>query len=276
MNWRYIIKQLGFPPSSLFIALLAAWLLRKRLPRLAQLLFYTTLACFYALSLPITVDVLARTIETEPALTRDNWPDLAQRADAIVILGGGREKPDNAWQFTQPSAQAMQRARYAVRLSNASQLPLLATGGAPFARPHSEAELFARALKEDFSSEIRWLENQSRTTWENAVYSSEILQAEGLNRVVLVTDAWHMPRARWSFEQVGLKVISAPISFWGSANHRPLGGWLPEARAFWQNTVLLNELIGQRLYQYSYSDKNNQLPAPTLKAKDSQEASEQP
>jgi uncharacterized SAM-binding protein YcdF (DUF218 family) len=58
-----------------------------------------------------------------------------------------------------------------------------------------------------------WLETQSRNTYENALYSQKILQAKGIQRVILVTSAWHMPRAVGVFEHVGLQVIPAPTDF---------------------------------------------------------------
>ena len=82
-----------------------------------------------------------------------------------------------------------------------------------------------------------------------------MLQAEGIKRIVLITNAWHMPRSRWSYEQFGFTVISAPVGFLSGANRRPLNGWLPESKAVWQNTALLNEAIGAALYRLTYSAK---------------------
>lgn len=111
----------------------------------------------------------------------------------------------------------------------------------------------ANSLQQDFGLSTRWLENHSRTTWENAQYTAKMLQMEGIQRVVLVTDAWHMPRSRWSYEQFGFDVVSAPVGFLGGANGRPLNGWMPESKAIWQNTALLNEAIGSLMYRLSYS-----------------------
>lgn len=252
MTWRYILKQLGFPPGSLFILLLAAWLLRNRMPRLATALFVLTLTAFYGLSLPVTTQQLASQLETEPALTQEQWPHLSKQADAIIILGGGREPADPAWTSDQPSLFAVQRLRYGARLAKASSLPVLLTGGLHFDRPPSEARIMADTLQQDFNLTARWLEERSRTTWENALFSAQLLQPEGIHNIVLVTDAWHMQRSRWSFEQAGFQVIPAPQGFYSAAQRKPLNGWLPESRAFWQNTQLLNELLGLWLYRLAY------------------------
>lgn len=253
MTWRYIIKQLAFPPSSLLLLLLVSFFLRKYWPKTALLGFMISISGLYILSLPITVEYAARALETEAALTPEQWPDLAQHADAIVILGGGRENSDSAWQADQPSLMAMQRVRYAARLAKASNLPILISGGLHYGQPPSEAQIMADTLAHDFGITARWLEGESRTTWENAQYTAKMLQAEGIRRVVLVTNAWHMPRSRWSYEQFGFEVVSAPVGFLSGANGRPLNGWLPESKAMWQNTALLNEAIGAVLYRFSYS-----------------------
>ena len=252
MTWRYIIKQLAFPPSSLLILLLLSFVLRKRWPKVALTSFILGVAGLYIMSLPITVEYAARALETEIPLTQAQWPSLNQQADAIVILGGGREVNDPAWQGDQPSLMAMQRLRYGARLAKATNLPVLVSGGLHFGQPPSEAQIMADSLAEDFDITARWLEGESRTTWENALYTAKILQAEGIQRVLLVTDAWHMPRSRWSYEQLGFSVTSAPVGFLSGANSRPLSGWMPESKALWQNTALLNEAIGALLYRLSY------------------------
>jgi uncharacterized SAM-binding protein YcdF (DUF218 family) len=144
----------------------------------------------------------------------------------------------------------LERVRYAARLAKASGLPLLISGGLHYGAPPSEAALMADVLARDYGVRVRWQEGLSRTTWENATYSADILHKEGITRVLLVTQAWHSPRARWCFEQVGLQVLSAPMGFLGVANGRPAGGWLPEGKALWQNGLLLNEAVGLWAYRW--------------------------
>lgn len=255
MPIRYLFKQLLLPPGGLLLLLLAAWWLRRRSPRLAALCFVLGFGGLWLMSLPVTVERAARMIESEVALDRSQWRDLGQRAQAIVVLGAGREQSDPAWGADQPSHIALERLRYASRLAEASGLPILASGGLHYGEPPSEALLAAEALQRDFATETRWLEERSRTTWENALYSAEILKKAGIERIVLVTSASHMPRSRWCFEEVGLEVIAAPVGFVGVPNGRPFGGWLPESKAVWQNGMLLNEAVGMLVYPWVYGDE---------------------
>ncbi|HDS1758174.1 YdcF family protein [Pseudomonas sp. M5] len=253
MPIRFFIKQWLMPPGILFLLLLAAWWLRARRPRLAALCFVLGLGGLWLMSLPLVVQHGARLLEIEPPLASGDWASLAHRADAIVVLGAGRERGDPAWGGEdQPSATALERMRFAARLAKASGLPVLTSGGLHYGTPPSEARLMADRLREDFAVEVKWKEEASRTTWENAQFSAQLLKPLGIGRVVLVTQAWHMQRSRWSFEQAGFEVIPAPMGFLGRDHARPFAGLLPESRAMWQSGQLLNEAVGLAGYRLFY------------------------
>jgi len=260
MPIRYIFKQLILPPGGLLLLLLAAWWLRRRAPRLSACCFVLGFAGLWIISLPIAVEWAARGLESEPPLAEAAWSGLSQRADAIVVLGAGREQDDPAWGGDQPGIMAMERLRYVARLAKASGLPLLTTGGLHYGEPPSEAALMADVLVRDFGVAVRWQEEKSRTTWENATESAELLRGTGIKRVVLVTQAWHMQRSRWSFEQVGFEVLAAPVGFLGVPNGRPLGGWLPEHKAVWLSGMLLNEAVGLIAYPLVYQGATSFKP----------------
>lgn len=250
---RFILKQMLLPPGILFVLLLVAWWLRRRWPRLAGACFVAGLGGLWLMSLPVVMQEAASRLESELALPVQAWSTLAQRADAIVILGAGRERGDPAWDgIDQPTGIALERVRYAARLAKASGLPVLTSGGLHYGSPPSEAWIMAQSLRDDFGTSARWMEERSRTTWENAEFSAQLLAEHGIKRVVVVTQAWHMQRSRWSFEQQGLQVIPAPVGFLGTDNARPLGGWLPESKAIWQNGQLLNEAVGLVGYKMFY------------------------
>ncbi|NWL79105.1 hypothetical protein DM872_19855 [Pseudomonas taiwanensis] len=252
MPIRYIIKQFLLPPGGLLLLLLLAWWLRRRMPRLSLACFVMGLGGLWLMSLPIVVEWSARALERDAPLPESEWTQLAGRVDAIVVLGGGRQISDPAWGSDQPSAMALERVRFAARLARTSGLPLLTSGGLHFGAPPSEARIMADTLKRDYGLEVRWQEGESRTTWENATYSAKMLQPEGIRRVLLVTQAAHMPRARWCFERAGFEVVAAPMGYLGVPNGWPLGGWLPESKAVAQNGMLLNEAIGLLAYPLAY------------------------
>lgn len=252
MPFRYFVKHLLMPPGILILLLILAWWLRRSRPRLAGLCFALGLGGFWLMSLPVMVQWGAELLEREPPLTRDEWATLGQRADAIVVLGSGREQGDLAWDADQPTGVGLERQRYAARLAKASGLPVLTSGGLHYGAPPSEAQIMADSLRDDFGVTVRWQEGQSRTTWENAQLTAQVLLPEGIKRVVVVTSAAHMPRAVWSFRKAGFEVVPAPVGFLGQNNSEVFGGWMPEFKAIWRSGQLMNEAVGQVGYWLFY------------------------
>jgi uncharacterized SAM-binding protein YcdF (DUF218 family) len=252
MPFRYFVKQLLLPPGILLLLLVLAWWLRRSRPRLAGACFAVGLGGFWLMSLPIVVQWSATQLEREPPLALDQWASLGQRAEAIVVLGSGRERGDVAWGTDQPTGIGLERQRYAARLAKASGLPVLTSGGLHYGTPPSEAQLMADSLRDDFGVTVRWQEGESRTTWENAQFTAQMLLPQGIKRVVVVTQAAHMPRAVWSFRKAGFDVVPAPVGFLGGDNARPLGGWMPEFKSIWQSGQLMNEAVGQVGYSLFY------------------------
>lgn len=252
MPVRYLLKSLLLPPGIFFVLFLLAFYLRRSRPKLAVACFTVALGGLWLMSLPVVVETAARSIEQIAPLSRSEWATLAQRADAIVVLGSGRERNDPSWGADIPTGVALERMRYAARLAKASGLPILTTGGLHYGEPPSEAAIMAESLENDFGVQVRWQEGVSRTTWENATMTAAVLQPLGIKRVVIVTQAWHMPRAQWSFEKAGFTVVSAPVGFLSADNARVFGGWLPESRAIWQSGQLLNEAAGLLVYPFVY------------------------
>ncbi len=252
MPIRFILKQIFMPPGLLLLLLLLGFMLRRRYPRFSLFCFFSGFLGLLLMSLPVTVEWGARQLEQQEPLKQTDWAGLAQHADAIVVLGAGRVRGDRAWDEDQPGLMARERIRYAARLAKASGLPVLVSGGLHYDTPPSEARIMAQSLLDDYGVPVRWEEGRSRTTWENALFSAQMLREAGIQRVVLVTSAIHMPRSIWSFEKAGLEVLPAPAGYIGTDDVVPMGGWLPEGRAIWQSGQLLNEAIGLVGYRLFY------------------------
>ena len=109
----------------------------------------------------------------------------------------------------------------------------------------------ALSLKDDFGIGVRFVEDRSRNTAENAALSAELLAQAGISRIVLVTHAIHMTRAARSFEEQGLAVVPAPTVFTGVA---PAGAasWLPTASALARSALALHEQVGRLWYRLRF------------------------
>ena len=83
------------------------------------------------------------------------------------------------------------------------------------------------------------LENTSLTTYENAVHVARILRTRTYEAMILVTSAYHMPRALLDFRRLGLN----PQPAVSDARQVPVG-WLPRSSTLVSANVALHELIG--------------------------------
>ncbi|MEJ5211646.1 MAG: YdcF family protein [Burkholderiales bacterium] len=237
-----LLKAFLLPPGSLLVMLVLGLALWRRRPRLVRALCLAATLALGALSLPVVSASLLGMLAGKPT----PLPNL-DRAQAIVVLGAGRYQNAPEYGGDTASSLALERLRYAARLARASGLPVLVSGGSPEGRD-PEALFMKAILEEEFGIPVRWVEPASRNTWENAHFSQTILAGEGIRRIVLVTHAWHMPRARAAFEGAGLEVVPAGTRFYAPRGDL-LSDWLPDARALLDSSHALHELVGLAWYR---------------------------
>ena len=92
-------------------------------------------------------------------------------------------------------------------------------------------------------------EAASRNTYENAVLSKEVLAEHGLQRVLLVTSALHMPRALATFKSAGIDTVPAATDFTVTyKDQRTVIDFLPDAEALSRTTYAIKETIGYVYY----------------------------
>jgi uncharacterized SAM-binding protein YcdF (DUF218 family) len=246
-----LVELLLVPPGSVLWLLAASLWLLKRRPRWGYGLLGASLGLLLVFSLPLTAGALMSLLEPYPALTP---ADLAQpRAQAIVVLGAGRRENAAEYGGDSVDALALERLRYAAWLARRTGLPILTSGGLAEPGHVAEAVLMKQVLEREFRQPVRWQETRSRNTYENARYSTAILKAAGIEHIYLVTDAWHEPRAMWSFRQFTLGVTAAPTVFKG-LGRGPLvwHDFLPSARALVTTAYACHEILGNLWYRLRY------------------------
>jgi uncharacterized SAM-binding protein YcdF (DUF218 family) len=245
------VGVLLIPPAVFLFLALAGLLLQYRWRNLGLAITAASVLALLFLSLPVTGNFLIRTLEDSVEPLTVTGEALQQRAGAIVVLGGGRtDAPEYGGDTV--SGAALERLRYAARLHKLSRLPLLVAGGSVVGEPVAEAKLMHDALVQDFQVDVAWREERSRTTHENAVYTRPILDATGIQRVVLVTHAWHMPRAVLAFRQAGIDVIPAPTIYAARDSTVTVRGFLPSSVGLSQSNVALHEWLGMLWYRLAY------------------------
>ena len=203
-----LLAALLLPPLNGLLLTGLGWSLWRRRPRLARTLVGVGLTLLFVLAMPAVGDAMLRSLEGQPLSQA-----AMRQAQAIVILGGGRYREAPEYGGDTVGTETLARLRYAAKLQRESGVPLLVSGGTPDGAGLSEAEAMRRVLEGEFGVPVRWAEGRSDNTRENALFSAAMLKRDGATRVLLVTHAWHMPRAARSFEQAGLAVSPAPTLF---------------------------------------------------------------
>jgi uncharacterized SAM-binding protein YcdF (DUF218 family) len=205
---KKILTALALPPAGpLLIAALGLLLIRRR-PRFGKTLAWSGLALLWLLATPAVTKPMLASIEDIPPLD----PARAKSAQAIVVLGGGSYPAAPEYGGDTVSRWSLERIRYAARLRRETGLPLLVTGGAPLGGV-PEGRSMQAALEKEFGVTVRWVEEASADTRENARLSAPLLREAGVKRVLLVTHAWHMRRAQSEFAAAGLQAIAAPTAY---------------------------------------------------------------
>jgi uncharacterized SAM-binding protein YcdF (DUF218 family) len=234
------------PPAVLIlVSALAGWLVLWH-PRLGVSLTIVSGTLLYLTALPV---IAARMLE-DVEIGLPQKPDFSA-AQAIVVLGGGVHKGDGAKVPDTLGLWSLQRVYFAAQAYRRLNLRVAVSGGQLGGAHASEARLMKAALEGDFTVPVTWVDDRSRSTYENALFTAKLLQPEKVTTVVLVTHAWHMKRALWSFERAGLHAIPWPAPLTYEERGR-IDDYLPNTGALDDSYRALHEAIGLVYYRLRY------------------------
>lgn len=136
---------------------------------------------------------------------------MTPAAEAIVVLGAALDAAGR------PSPALRRRTLRGAALHAAGAAPLLVLSGGGVG-PRPEAAVMAEIAREaGVPPASLLLEERSADTFENALMTGALLRPRRIARVILVSDGYHLPRARFLFRLAGLAVVgtaSAPPPPW--------------------------------------------------------------
>ena len=213
----------------------------------------------WLLAMPITSRQLLWGLEEQAVRLT---PTALPTADAVVVLGGGLRPALPPRQGVEV-AEGGDRLLTGLRLMRQGKAPHLVTSGGQVhftaADPSPPEAVSAQLLAEELGLPAQQIITNagSRTTAEEARDIGVLAQARGWHQVLLVTSAFHMPRAMASFERSGLRVIPVACDFQlpeRRAFGKPTVGsvvqdLLPNAESLHQSTIALKEHLGSVLYR---------------------------
>lgn len=131
--------------------------------------------------------------------------DEAREVDAIVVLGAAQ------W-AGRPSPVLRARLNHAIELYGQGYAPLLITTGGYGPDPNfSEGGVGAAyAVNQGVPGEAILSEERGETTWESMAGVAELARANGVQRIIVVSDPFHIARAKAMAEALGLEAYGSP------------------------------------------------------------------
>lgn len=206
--------------------------------RAGRCILIAALASLWCVATPAFVALVGLPLE-RPYLETASVGDLPS-ADAAVLLGGGVGKVDGC---VYPDIfESGDRVWHAARLYRAGKVPKIVVSG-----DNDESAAVPLLLDLGVPREAIVVDNESRNTYENSRFSEKLLPKGA--KVLLVTSAWHMPRALGNFSQTSLDVVPAACDF--SAHNAWYGGknritaFFPGPDNIMRSNFLLKEWLGR-------------------------------
>lgn len=240
---KSLLVLLILPPVNLVFVILAGVALSRTFPRFARWLIGVAALLLLVLAMPAVADTLRNALEQNLPTA----PPSDRPPGAIVILGAEVTNTDGAPPGATVGPLTLERLRAGAAIWRKTRLPVLVSGGLIANKPLPVAELMRQSLIEDFQVPVRWTENRSRDTWENAQDSAAILHAAGINSIYLVTHSWHERRALIAFAATGITVTVAPTPLDKALDLIP-SAFVPQVAAWQISYYALHEWIGCAWY----------------------------
>tara|TARA_B100001059_G_scaffold58512_1_gene53799 strand:+ start:2732 stop:3469 length:738 start_codon:yes stop_codon:yes gene_type:complete len=232
-------------PLGLIIILLFFGVFRKRkLPSLIALIL------LIILSLPIVSRQLIKFLEQGYTLISPNNVDTA---DTVIVLSGMIRTIKQNNEIYYEFSDAVDRVFAGIELLklNKAQKIILTRGKLPWSLGMPEGEFLAQFVKsQGINKNQVILTEVVQNTNDEAIAVSKILPKN--SKIILVTSAFHMPRAKTVFENQNLKVIPYAVDFRLGEKKMDVLDFLPQANAFKDSSFYFREIIGRAYYSLRY------------------------
>ena len=202
-------------------------------------------------SLPIFSGKLIDYLEKDFALKPVN---TSKTADAVVVLSGMLRTIEGKDGLVYEWGEASDRIFAGIKLITEKKAPvLILTGGKlPWSVGRPEGEYLKEfAIKNGIASEVIQITENVQNTDQEAKAVAKLLNKKNPN-IILVTSAFHMPRAQKVFEASGISISPFAVDFLGGADKANVTSFIPSAAAFGQTNFFIREIIGRLYYDLKY------------------------
>ena len=202
-------------------------------------------------SLPIFSNKLITYLENEYILSDAS---SAKTADAIVVLSGMVRTINSKNGLSYEWGEAADRIFAGIELIKKNKAPIMIlTGGKlPWSVGKPEGEYLRDvAIKYGVPNKNILLTENVESTDQEAKAVGKLLNKTS-PKIILVTSAFHMPRAQKVFEAVGINIEPFAVDFLSGADKYTIMNFIPSAGALNQTSFFIRELIGRLYYSLKY------------------------
>ncbi len=206
-------------------------------------------------SMPVVANFLANWNEKgyDP-ISAYHFPNV----DGIIVLSGQLVTINRGKQTSYEMAGSIDRFFTGLRLAKANKNAKLifTRGKMPWKKGLAEGVVLAEMAK-DFgvpSNQIAIPKRNATNTFEEAQAVSSWMGSSDL-KFLLVTSAFHMPRAQKIFESEGLDVTPIPVDFSNAARSLTVLDYIPNAASLSRTSSSLREQIGRLYYAIKFRSK---------------------
>jgi uncharacterized SAM-binding protein YcdF (DUF218 family) len=244
-----LLSAITQPMFGLAVVMLAAFIGMGRWPRLARSLLGLSLVVLALLGFEAVPNALLRPLEMRYATPS---ADTVASQVGVIVLGGSFKSAESMVAHGQvPLGEAAERLTQAAALLHQHpEWALVFLGGEGRLLPTglTEAQMARQFFLEQGIAEDRiQLESRSRTTRENAQQVAQLLGPRCQQPWLLITSAWHMPRAMEEFQKTGCRITPYPADY-RTGNYTPWTEYsLAHSLVLWQ--VALHEWLGILAYR---------------------------
>ncbi len=249
---KKVVTPFLLPPGILIVILfiLGIWWIRGSSQKPVWICITLALV-IWGLSSGATADRLIFSLESAFPVPAD------PKGDVIIMLGGGAlAKADDMSGSGVLGPGTLERMVTAARLQRRLNIPILISGGSVYPEDTAIAPLTRRYLMDLGIPENQLIvEDRSRDTYENALYSSQICRKRNFRAPLLVTSAYHLKRAKYCFDLFHLKVTPFPsaLTTWPDKTVH-WKDYLPSANALSRTSAALHEWLGLIYYRMHYTN----------------------
>ena len=212
-----------------------------------------SLSCFVLLisSLPVTSQIIWQDLERH--YPPKSFNSLSSY-DAVVVLSGmlGGYAHKGILRIDWGDPERFFAGIDILNMGKAQKL-IFTRGKMPWSNIPPEGELLKKKAVELGVNESHiLLSDIVENTAEEAVAVARLMRANGIDRILLVTSSFHMPRAKLLFDQQGVKSMPFPVDFKATGKTSNWLSFVPSASGFGRTSSGVREYIGRLYYRIKF------------------------